>query len=336
MTRRFLLSIAVSLLLLGLLAGCANRCRQPFMATCPKRCDPCAPACAGAPVMPPPGAIPAAPAPVGALAPASAPEGNVPPPGPVPSAPSPLYPGTPGASLAPTGPTAAAPAPATPDTRFSSPAPLADAQWRGSGQPNVQLSGPDAAGTQELRDNVRLQPPGTSEPPIASAKPAVTEQRIPAASPTLPVGIPEFAVIVADKVTAGQKPALEGIDWLKNNNYRTVVHLLKPGEPDGARAEVERRGLKYQTLEVASDDLAKVVDRFNRLITASENQPVFVYDRDGTLAGPMWYLRFRTVDRLPDEEARKKATSLGLRDDGTGDSISLWVAIQEYLRKNAK
>ena len=106
-----------------------------------------------------------------------------------------------------------------PDTRYSSPAPQADA-WQPSAsapQAGVQLSAPEA-GVAESRDNVRLQPPATTEPPVASAKPGVIEQRIPpAASPSLPVGIPEFAVIVPEKVTAGQKPALEAFDWLKSN-----------------------------------------------------------------------------------------------------------------------
>jgi protein tyrosine phosphatase (PTP) superfamily phosphohydrolase (DUF442 family) len=337
MTRRFLISVAVSLLLLGLLAGCANRCRQPFTATCPNRCSPCAPS-AGVPgVPPPPSAIPAGPVPVGVVAPAPPAEAGIPPaPAPTPGG-SPLYPaGTPGASLSPSAPSPANPS--TPDTRFSSPAPLADHWQPAAPQAGVRLSGPEAgaqAGAQEQRDNVRLQPPGTPEPPAASAKPAVVEQRIPpAASPSLPVGIPEFAVIVPEKVTAGQKPSLEAFDWLKSNNYRTVVHLLKPGEPDGARAQFERRGLKYQTIEVSDARLGQAVEEFNRAISAADSQPVFVYDRDGSLAGPLWYLRFRSVDRLADDEARRKATSLGLRDDGTGDSISLWVAIQEYLRKN--
>jgi protein tyrosine phosphatase (PTP) superfamily phosphohydrolase (DUF442 family) len=198
--------------------------------------------------------------------------------------------------------------------------------WKPSApQAGVRISPPEA-GTQEIRENVKLQPPSTKEPPVASAKPSE--------SPSLPVGIPEFAVIVPEKVTAGQKPAIEAFDWLKSNNYRAVVHLLKPGEPDGARSEVERRGLKYVTIEVSAEKLGHAADEFNRIINASENQPVFVYDRDGTLAGPLWYLRFRAVDRLPDEEAKRKATALGLRDDGTGDGINLWVAIQEYLRKN--
>jgi hypothetical protein len=188
----------------------------------------------------------------------------------------------------------------------------------------VRISPPEA-GTQEIRENVKLQPPSTKEPPVASAKPSE--------SPSLPVGIPEFAVIVPEKVMAGQKPATEAFDWLKSNNYRTVLHLLKPGEPDGARAEVERRGLKYVTIEVSAERFAHVMDEFNRNINASENQPIFVYDRDGMLAGPLWYARFRTVDRLPDEEANRKAKALGLRDDGTGDSINMLVAMRVYVEK---
>ena len=175
--------------------------------------------------------------------------------------------------------------------------------------------------------------PATPEPPSRSAKPGVISNGFRRQLLLAAGQHPEFAVIV-QKSHGRAETVARSLRLAEDNNYRTVVHLLKPGEPDGARDQVERRGLKYQTIEVSDVRLGQAVEEFNRVLGAADNQPVFVYDRDGTLAGPLWYLRFRSVDRLADEEARRKATSLGLRDDGTGDSISLWVAIQEYLRKN--
>jgi hypothetical protein len=54
------------------------------------------------------------------------------------------------------------------------------------------------------------------------------------------------------------------------------------------------------------------VDEFNRLLADTQSQPVFVYDRDGSLAGSLWYHHFRLAMNLADDEARARASRLGL------------------------
>jgi protein tyrosine phosphatase (PTP) superfamily phosphohydrolase (DUF442 family) len=198
-----------------------------------------------------------------------------------------------------------------------------DYVWQ-SPNPGVRLSGPEGSVPVVPRDNVRLQSP---EPP--TAQPGVVERRA-----VLPVGIPSFAVVIADRVASGQKPSLEGLDWLQHNGYRMVLQVVKAGENDSARKAVESRGLKYLTVEVSTMDLAKAVNEFNRAVDSSANYPLFVYDRDGSLAGALWYLHFRT--RLTEAEARSKAKGLGLRDEATGENAALWGAIQNYLSKSAR
>jgi protein tyrosine phosphatase (PTP) superfamily phosphohydrolase (DUF442 family) len=166
--------------------------------------------------------------------------------------------------------------------------------------------------------------------PQAPAKPPVVEDRPPSAP--LPVGIPQF-VKVKDQVASGLKPLQDGWDWLKDNGYRTLVHLRQPGEDDAPdRLEVEKRGLKYHSLELSPKTLSKtVVEEFTRLVGDKGNYPLFVYDKDGVVAGGLWYLSFRTADRLTDEEARKKAGGLGLKEEQAGDQRLMWLAIQKYL-----
>jgi protein tyrosine phosphatase (PTP) superfamily phosphohydrolase (DUF442 family) len=201
-----------------------------------------------------------------------------------------------------------------------------DYTWQ-SPNPGVRLSGPEASVPGAPRDNVRLQSP---EPPPA-AQPGVAEKR---AVP--PVTIPSFAVVVPDRIIAGQKPTLDGLDWLRQNGYRTVVQVTKAGEKDSARKAVESRGLKYMSIEVATTDLARAVDEFNRILVDNANYPLFVYDRDGSLAGALWYIRFRTSDGLNASEALTRAKSLGLREESTGENAVLWGAIQNYLSKSGR
>jgi protein tyrosine phosphatase (PTP) superfamily phosphohydrolase (DUF442 family) len=158
----------------------------------------------------------------------------------------------------------------------------------------------------------------------------VSEQ--PAATPPLPVGIPQFAS-ARPGVSSGLKPLLDGLDWLKANSYRTILHVRLRGEDDTAdRRLFEKVGLQYLSLEVSPETLSRAtVERFAQTINDTANQPLFVYDRTGMLAGGLWYLYFRTVTQESEETARLKAARLGLKEDASGEHRDMWLAIQRYM-----
>ena len=92
----------------------------------------------------------------------------------------------------------------------------------------------------------------------------------------------------------------------------------------------EKHGLKFQSMEVSPQALTqKTVDEFIRFVKDNNEQPLFVYDKDSSLADGMWYLYFRLADQLPEAEARAKAGQLGFKE--TGDSLPMWLAIQKFL-----
>lgn len=190
------------------------------------------------------------------------------------------------------------------------------------------LATPDAA-----PPRIRLLPPESTSPrdEARGATPA------PAPTPRLPEGIADFAM-ARDRVASGLRPLLDGLDWLQANNYRTVLHLRAPGQDDSAdRREVEKRGLTYLRLEVAPNVLTRnVLEEFNRTVTDATRLPLFVYDKDGRMAGALWYLHFRTVEKLGDEAARTRALALGLRgNEANGEDRLLWLAIQKVLSEVA-
>jgi hypothetical protein len=237
------------------------------------------------------------------------------PPGPAP-APTPYPSGVPQAP--------AAPVPAAPDVRLYTPPP--EPVWRAPAGGGVNSVEPPVAPPEPSRESVRLYPPQSAPP-----KPAVTEQRSP--TPQLPVGIPQFAV-VKDRIASGLKPNLDGgLDWLQSNGYRTVLHIRAPGQEDNAdRREVEKRGLKYRSMEVSPQTLSRaVLDEFNRVVGDTALQALFVYDKDGMVAGGLWYLHFRTVEKGSDESARTRAARLGLKEDQNGEHRAMWLAIQKLL-----
>jgi protein tyrosine phosphatase (PTP) superfamily phosphohydrolase (DUF442 family) len=320
-------TLVIPVTLVGL-EGCCTPCpRRPA-------CAPCGPApCATAL---PPGAVPFVPPP-----PPSFPQGS---PAVAPLAPGSFPQGPPGVPPPPAPPPA--PAPVAPEVRGFGPAASNETYNWQPGDNNVRLEPPVAPGPDSSNAGARLLPPETSASQAASAPapapaPAATETRTPPANPELadkrlpsrlPVGIAQFAV-VKDKVASGARPLLDdGLDWLQANGYRTVLHLMTPGEDDAAdRKQVEKRGLKYLSLEVSPETLTrKTVEDFSRAVGDAAGYPLFVYDRDGTLAGGLWYLHFRLTEQIPDDTARVRASSLGLREDREG-ARAMWLAMQKLL-----
>jgi protein tyrosine phosphatase (PTP) superfamily phosphohydrolase (DUF442 family) len=298
-TRRLLLVPALALIAA---AGCKT--------TKHNRCDTCPPP-------PPPGAPIMAPAPM-----AAPPGGTLLPPAPPP-------PGVPGTAAGPAAPPPSFPSGSgfPPVASFYPP-------------PSVRLSPPDsvvqaqaaAPAPAAKSPTIRLLPPefgsGSSAAPPANrdASPSAT-------TPSLPVGIVDFAPALPDRVAAGRKPALEGLDWLKTNGYKAVVQLRRPGESDAAdRKQVEARGLAFTSFELSPATLSwATVDAFAKLVGDPATQPLFVYDADGSLSGGLWYLYYRRVERLSDEAARLRAARLGLRETADGSQREMWLAVQKLL-----
>jgi protein tyrosine phosphatase (PTP) superfamily phosphohydrolase (DUF442 family) len=178
----------------------------------------------------------------------------------------------------------------------------------------------------------RLLPPGLLDPQ-PSAKIPVTSNSAP--SPVLPVGIDSFSVVM-DQVATGLKPAdTEGFDWLQSNKYKTIIFLRRPGTANSAdKEQVERRNMKYLTFEVSPEAMnASLVAEFCRAIAERSARPLFVYDKDGTLSGAMWYTYFRSVEKLSPADAKKRATEFGLKPAETGDHSALWTATQKVTQE---
>ncbi len=194
----------------------------------------------------------------------------------------------------------------------------------------VQLSGPQTEPPVAAAQGptTPTTPPSAAVPP----QPAVKEDHT--AAPALPVGIPQFAM-AKKNVASGLRPILDGLDWLAAHGYRTALHVHLPGQDDSSdRKQFEARGIRYVSLEVSPETLARdVVDQFNHAVTDAGSQPLFVYDKDGTLAGGMWYLHFRIAEGAADEDARARAERLGLKPDQEGDGKLMWLAVQSYLSK---
>jgi protein tyrosine phosphatase (PTP) superfamily phosphohydrolase (DUF442 family) len=293
------------------LSGCCSPWHRDATCAPPSPCDRCGPPVAlpaRAVVAPGPVAVPAGPPPGSVYAPPQA----------TPVAPGAVY-------LPPSAPAV----PAAPPT----------AVVQGSyNAPPLAQSVPQ---TQE--PTVRLAPPELSTPgPAQSREPPKVSELPPAAQPkepsqASPIDIPQFAV-VRTNVATGLQPFPDGVAWLKDHSYRVVLHVRPAGTDDtAARRQFEKYGLRYLAIDVDAQTLSKeTVDQFNRLVGDEANLPLFVYDKDASLTGGLWYLHFRLVEGLSDEKARAEASRLGFRQETDDNHRTMWVAVQKLLEANGR
>lgn len=228
------------------------------------------------------------------------------------------------------------PPPPAPPT-FSYFCPPGDAIVAQLGPGNSSTPLPAAPPTTQAGAQISLFPPEPEEGPSRSSSAPSLPLPLASSSPgtSIPTGIPNFTQ-VEQGIAAGHRPALEeGLDWLQRQGYRKVILLKLPGEDDSAdRKQIEKRGMLYVALEVSPATLSPLlVQDFARLVGDRTQQPLFVYDRDGSLAGGMWFLYFRTIELLDGDAANLRALPLGYRDDLSEAHRRMWLAVQIYLSR---
>jgi hypothetical protein len=239
-------------------------------------------------------------------------------------APGPFLPPGPGSTIPPPG------VPIIPPGSAGS-LPPPDLQPSTSGRPAPEILLPDSiapGGTSSQSKsssgilggpvNGPVAKPATLEPPIAG-KPA---------APAKNAGLPGFTPI-RDGLAAGRKPTLDGFDSLKKDGYKTVVYLYAPGADVAAvRDLADNRGLSLVAIETTPDKLPEAFAQLNQATGEKAAQPAYVFDDDGTRAGAVWYLHFKTVELESADVSRIRAHALGLMDDS-----EFWPAIKNFLNK---
>jgi tyrosine-protein phosphatase SIW14 len=104
-------------------------------------------------------------------------------------------------------------------------------------------------------------------------------------------GIPRFAIIEAGLARGGQ-PSNEGLRYLKEQGYRTVISF-REGSPE--RREAERMGFHYVEIPIRSGPFSATpptddqVQQFLSVVSDSSARPVFIHclrgrDRTGAMA----------------------------------------------------
>jgi hypothetical protein len=191
----------------------------------------------------------------------------------------------------------------------------------------------------EITENKVADNKATGEPPLSeksqSAFPPPSSDKKSKAS--FPAGIAQFTSAMITGVSTGVHPKLDdGLDWLADRGYKTVVRLRTPAEEEGPDRKLieERFRMRYISFEISPETVGKAkLDEFAKLVTDNSLQPIFVYDQDGSLAGPFWYLYFRKFASANDEAARVR-TRMPAPENLSGQQKLMWDAVQQYLAAN--
>lgn len=138
-------------------------------------------------------------------------------------------------------------------------------------------------------------------------------------------------------VDSGLRPFdLGDFKWLAKRGYVAVLNLREAGADDTvARRVSQKQGLNYQTLVASAATLdAELYEDFAKIVTDTKNYPLYVYDKDGTVSGGLWYLYYRIEKKDDDATARAKAKKLGLDfDDDSKAHKDMVLAVQNVLSK---
>jgi hypothetical protein len=195
---------------------------------------------------------------------------------------------------------------------------------------------PKDAGNLKIGSNWQPVEKADTNPRVQLYAPeAVTKDKPkPAVQGTFPP-IPMFAE-AKPNVYAGLRPSADGLDWLHKDKISTIVQIRSPGADDaGVKKEAEARQMRFIAFEVSKNMLTKEkADEFIRLIRDNAKSGVFVYDKDGSLAGAMWYLYLRWGEILDDDAAQLRARPLGLENTRDGAHREMWLAVQKLLSEN--
>ena len=119
---------------------------------------------------------------------------------------------------------------------------------------------------------------------------------------------------------------------LAERGYKAVLNLREATE-DGAqipesKAAAEAAGLTFINVPFkGSDPQDAVADEFLKVVTNTDNQPLFINCGSANRVGAMWLIKRMVVDKWPQEKALEEAKAIGL------SSAALEVFALAYVAK---
>ena len=124
-------------------------------------------------------------------------------------------------------------------------------------------------------------------------------------------------------------PNGDGLAWLREKGYRTLVDLRDPVEVHQSEVDtLSHLGLKHIKVPIDPKQIdTDAIAKFESALADADARPVYFFDTDGNRAGLAWYLHRTQVDKVAADLASREAERLGLTD------MRLFLHAAEYLRR---
>jgi len=102
--------------------------------------------------------------------------------------------------------------------------------------------------------------------------------------------------------------------------YTAVLNLREATESgvniEESQAAAKAAGLKYFHLPLkGSEPDPKVADEFLKIVTSTDNQPLFIHCGSANRVGAMWLIKRMLVDNWPQDRAVEEAKAIGMRSE---------------------
>lgn len=199
------------------------------------------------------------------------------------------------------------PAPANEIGGGISPPPIPETDSKTSAKPTADRD-PTANPAGEVKPtDAQSDARRTSPPSFESADPPTDPNALGAAP-----GIKRFKAVDL-KLAGGSFPNPDGLAWLAEKGYRTVLDLRDPSEVRSAdSAAVNRQALRYVALPVTESSLnVETYKKFEAELARADARPLYFFDADGVRAAALWYIRRSVADLDDDNAARKEVQDIG-------------------------
>lgn len=102
------------------------------------------------------------------------------------------------------------------------------------------------------------------------------------------VGIPDYLIVKNSEIYRGGQPNLNGFEYLKKNNIRTIIKLNSE-QLDSEKAIANRFGIKFVPAIIESGHLYSAMDNLDysqidnamKVLIDSKNWPIYVHCQNG-------------------------------------------------------
>ncbi len=194
--------------------------------------------------------------------------------------------------------------------------------------PTIKLLPPESASKNSTLKRIEEKPVESKEPPLKSqAEPSKINL-----NQKQPLDIPGYALI-NNSMAMGLLPYPDGVEWLVKEKFKSALFIYSSNQETKAIVSLfEKRGMKLNLLLLEESNLSaeRLNIEFLKLQNTNE-QPIYVFDLDGSIAASFWYVYYGKSGNKSEAEILDQFTKLGLDPSKSEQSKAIFKAAKKMV-----